>query len=53
MHKIIPMEGDFVRIDVSGRLTQEDYDKLIPSWRSTIARHGKMRMLFVMQDFHG
>jgi hypothetical protein len=53
MHKIIPKEGNLVRVEVSGKLTQEDYDTLIPSWRSTIARYGKMRMLFVMQDFHG
>lgn len=53
MHKIISEEGDLVRVDVSGKLTQEDYDALIPSWEATIARHGSMRMLLVMEDFHG
>ena len=30
MHKIIPKEGNLVRVEVSKRLTQEDYDDLIP-----------------------
>ena len=53
MHKIIPEDGNLIRIEVSGRLTQEDYDQLIPGWEAAIARHGKMRMIFVMHDFHG
>lgn len=53
MHKITPSEGNLVTVDVTGKLTQEDYEALIPSWKATIARHGKMRLLFVMHDFHG
>jgi len=53
MHKIIPKEDNVLRVEVSGRLTQEDYDDLVPSWESFIARHGKIRMVFVMRDFHG
>ncbi len=53
MHKITAEEGNLLRIDVSGTLTQEDYDALIPSWEKMIARHGSMRLLFVMNDFHG
>jgi len=53
MHKIIPSEGNLVTVEVSGKLTKEDYDALIPSWRAVIARHGKMRLLFVMHDFYG
>lgn len=53
MHKIIAQESNVVRVEVSGRLTQSDYDQLIPSWEALIARHGKMRLLFVMHDFHG
>ena len=53
MHKIIPEKGNLVRVEVSGQLTQDDYDALVPSWRATIARHGTMRMLFVMRDFEG
>jgi hypothetical protein len=52
MHTITE-DDNVVSVHVSGKLTQEDYDKLIPSWKATIARHGKMRLLFVMEDFHG
>ncbi|HEU0276070.1 MAG TPA: STAS/SEC14 domain-containing protein [Candidatus Udaeobacter sp.] len=53
MHKIAKEEPNLVRVEVSGKLTQDDYDKLIPGWKSAIARYGKMRLLFVMKDFHG
>lgn len=53
MHKISEEEGNIVRVEVSGTLTQEDYDKLVPSWKAMIARHGQMRLLFIMTDFHG
>ena len=53
MHQINPEEGNLLRVDVSGKLTQADYNELIPSWERMIARHGSMRLLFVMEDFHG
>lgn len=53
MHKITAEEGNLLRVDVSGKLTQDDYDELIPAWKKMIARHGSMRLLFVMTDFHG
>lgn len=53
MHKIIPEQGNLLRVEVTGKLTQQDYDQLVPSWEATIARHGKMRLLFVMHDFSG
>ncbi len=53
MHTIIPQEDGLVRVNVSGKLTQADYDQLVPSWKAVIAKNGKMRLLFVMHDFHG
>jgi hypothetical protein len=53
MHKIIPEEGNLVRVEASGKLTQEDYDQLIPSWKKTIAQFGSMRLLLILQDFEG
>ncbi|MEO8045383.1 MAG: STAS/SEC14 domain-containing protein [Spartobacteria bacterium] len=53
MHKIIPEEGNLIRVEASGKLTQEDYDKLIPSWEKTIEQHGSMRLLLVLQNFEG
>jgi hypothetical protein len=42
-----------LRVEVSGKLTQADYDELIPSWKAFIARQGRLRLLFVMRDFNG
>lgn len=53
MHEILSEEGRLIRVRVSGKLTQEDYDKLIPAWQRVIASQGAMRMLLVMEDFHG
>ncbi len=53
MHTITEGKENIVRFEVTGKLTQDDYDKLIPSWKATIARHGKVRLLFAMKDFHG
>ncbi|MEP6822348.1 MAG: STAS/SEC14 domain-containing protein [Chthoniobacterales bacterium] len=51
MHTITPAEGNLIRVTVSEKLTQEHYD--IPAWEQTIARHGSMRMLMLMEDFSG
>lgn len=53
MHEIVSEQGNLIRVDVSGKLTKQDYEKLIPAWDALIAREGSMRMLLVMQDFHG
>ncbi len=53
MHEIISEEGNVIRIRVSGKLTEEDYDQLIPAWQRVIASQGSMRMLLLMEDFHG
>lgn len=53
MHRITQNEGNLITVRVSGTLTQEDYDQLIPAWEKEIAEHGSMRMLFLMEDFHG
>ncbi len=53
MHEIVSEEGKVIRVRVSGKLTQEDYDKLIPAWQRVIASQGAMRMLLLMEDFHG
>jgi SpoIIAA-like len=53
MHEITEDEGNVVTVKVSGTLTSKDYDDLIPAWKKVIAKHGSMRMLFVMHDFHG
>ncbi len=53
MHEIVSEKGGLIEVRASGKLTQDDYDQLVPAWRRVIARHGCMRLLLVMEDFHG
>ncbi len=53
MDQITRNEGNLVIVRATGKLTQEDYDQLIPVWRRTIEEEGSMRMLFAMEDLHG
>ena len=45
--------GDLVKAYVSGKLTQEDYDKLIPILEKTLEEWPKLRFYFEMHDFEG
>ncbi len=40
-------------VSVSGKLVKEDYEHLVPEVDRLIREHGKIRILFQMQDFHG
>ena len=53
MHRITQNEGNLITVRVSGKLTQQDYGDLIPAWRRLLVEHGTMRMLFIMENFHG
>ena len=45
--------GKIIEVFVSEKLTKEDYKLFIPQVEKDIAQNGKVRILFVMQDFHG
>jgi hypothetical protein len=45
--------GRVVEIQVSDKLTHEDYEKFVPEFERLIRKHGKIRILFEMNDFHG
>ena len=45
--------GNYVEVQLSGKLTKEAYDAFIPELESLIAEHGKIRLLVEMKDFHG
>ncbi len=45
--------GKILAVNVSGKLTKEDYKQFIPEVERLIKEHGKIRMLVRMQDFHG
>jgi SpoIIAA-like len=45
--------GRVLEVRVTGKLTKESYQKFVPAVEAQIREHGKLRILFVMQDFHG
>jgi hypothetical protein len=46
-------EGKILAIDLSGKLTHDDYQQFLPAVERAIQQHGKVRMLIHMHDFHG
>ena len=44
---------EIVEIQVTGKLTKEDYRRFVPRIDEVIRQHGKVRILFDMVDFHG
>ncbi len=46
-------EGRILEVPVSGKLTREDYQRFAPEVERRVREHGKIRLLFRMQDFHG
>jgi hypothetical protein len=45
--------GRVLEVRVTGKLTKEAYEKFVPAVDAQIKEHGKLRILFIMQDFHG
>lgn len=45
--------GRVLEVAVSGKLTHDDYQHFIPAFERLVTRHGKIRVLFEMTDFHG
>ena len=46
-------EGKQLEVQVSGKLTHQDYTTLMPEFERLVKQHGKLRVLFEMTDFHG
>lgn len=53
MYRLEHEQGNFVRIIVSERLTNEDYERLHPELDAEIERHGEVRLVWDMRDFEG
>ncbi|HEY4259507.1 MAG TPA: STAS/SEC14 domain-containing protein [Schlesneria sp.] len=47
------LDGKVIEVAVTGKLTKEAYEQFVPVTEAAIKRHGKVRILFVMHDFHG
>jgi hypothetical protein len=45
--------GKLLEVHVSGKLTHDDYKRLVPTFERLVKQHGKLRVLFEMADFHG
>jgi hypothetical protein len=46
-------DGKILAVHVSGKLTKEDYERFTPEAERAIGKHGKIRVLFDLHDFHG
>ncbi len=47
------VQGKVLEVDLSGKLTKEDYAEFVPEIERLIEKHGKIRILILMRDFHG
>jgi hypothetical protein len=45
--------GRILEVRVTGKLTKESYENFVPAVDAQIKQYGKLRVLFVMKDFHG
>ncbi|VAX41484.1 hypothetical protein MNBD_PLANCTO02-3171 [hydrothermal vent metagenome] len=46
-------DGKVLTIQMSGKLTAEDYEQFVPLTERLIDQHGQIRILIDMQGFHG
>ena len=46
-------DDNVIEVELSGKLTREDYEQFVPEIERKIAEQGKLRLLVIMHDFHG
>jgi hypothetical protein len=46
-------DGKLLEVHVSGKLADDDYRHFVPQFERLVARHGRIRVLFEMSQFHG
>lgn len=46
-------DGRLIEAVISGKLEKDDYEHFVPKLEEAMKRHGKIRMLVQMVDFHG
>ena len=49
----IEVQGKTMEVNVTGKLEKSDYELFVPAAEGLIEEQGKIRVLFVMHDFHG
>lgn len=45
--------GDYIEVELSGKLTTEDYATFVPVIESAVHQRGRVCLLVAMRDFHG
>lgn len=45
--------GKLITVQLSGKLTREDYEQFVPRVETAIKQNGKVRVLVQMHEFHG
>jgi hypothetical protein len=45
--------GRLFEVDLHGKLTRRDFDRVVPETERLIERYGKIRLLVTMHDFEG
>ncbi|HVT30845.1 MAG TPA: STAS/SEC14 domain-containing protein [Lacipirellulaceae bacterium] len=43
----------YVEVSLSGKLTKDDYEHFVPVVEAAIEKHGKIRLVVALRDFHG
>jgi len=46
-------ENNVITVEVTGKLTHADYQKLVPAVENMLDRHDRVRMLVILREFHG
>lgn len=46
-------DGKVMSLKLSGKLSKADYEQFVPEVEKCIKKHGKIRVLVHMHDFHG
>ncbi len=53
IEKLQPEKGNVIAFRLSGKLRDADYKILVPEVEALIEREGKIRLLMLLEDFHG
>lgn len=51
--KLEESSGNVIGFKLSGKLTDTDYQEVIPQFEESIEKWGKIRILWILEDFHG
>jgi hypothetical protein len=49
----INIEGNVMEVAATGKFEKADYEMFVPAAEEMIKKQGKIRVLFIMHDFHG